>query len=541
MAACTKTGEPGMTDVISVFEAARAKAAVGMEIAAVAGLDPDRSAVISEYGNLSFKQLNDRANQIAHMLRSRGFKRGDSIAILSGNRPEFIEVRFAAHRIGARLTTVNWHLVADEIAYIVDDCDAMALFADVRTAAGATLAIASAPGLQLSFAIGGAIAGFEDYAETLAPYPKKDIDAPVLGSFMQYTSGTTGRPKGVLRKQPDPAAAAEMQALLSAVFQFQPDSGTDKSLVAGPLYHSGPFNLSMTTPLSSGIGVVLMDKWEPEDTLQLIARHQITHSFFVPTMFMRMLQAGEDLRGKYDVSSLRFVIHGAAPCAIEIKRQMLDWFGPIIWEMFAGTEGPGTLVSPQEWLTKPGTVGKPGPGQMRILNETGEEVAPGIEGQIWLINPKDSMFEYYKASKKTAEAQRNGYFSAGDIGYIDADGYLFLTGRSAETIISGGVNIYPQEIDNVLLKHPKVADVACVGVPHPDLGEQVKAVVQLLAGETGNAGLARELMGFCQPHLAKQKWPRSIDFVDHISRSEAGKVYRRALRDSYWQLSETKI
>jgi long-chain acyl-CoA synthetase len=284
-----------------------------------------------------------------------------------------------------------------------------------------------------------------------------------------------------------------------------------------------------------------MDKWEPEQTLRMIDEHGITHSFFVPTMFMRMLQLPEDIRQKYAVSSLRFIIHGAAPCSIDIKKQMLDWFGPVIWEMFAGTEGPGTIVSPQEWLAKPGTVGKPGPGQMKILDESNRQVEAGVEGQIWVINPKDSQFEYYKAPEKTADAQLDGYFTAGDIGYIDEDGYLFITGRSAETIISGGVNIYPQEIDDVLLQHPQVADVACVGVPHPDLGEQVKAIVQLSSGLTGNAALAEELISFCQPHLAKQKWPRSIDFVDLVERSEAGKVYRRKLRDHYWRDEEKKI
>lgn len=530
-----------MSETISVVDAAREKASVGMEIAAVAALDPDRSAVISEHGNLTFKQLNDRANQIAHMLRDRGYQTGDSIAILCGNRTEYMEVRFAAHRLGARLTTVNWHLAPEEIAYIVDDCDAVALFADVRCAESAAASIKKASKLKVSLAVGGAIDGYDDYAAVLDQYPTTDIDNPSLGSIMQYTSGTTGRPKGVLRKQPDPAAAADMQALLSAVFQFDPESGTDKSLVTGPLYHSGPFNLCMTTPMTSGIGVVVMDKWTPEETLKLIDQHKITHSFFVPTMFMRMLQLPEELRAQYDMSSLKFVIHGAAPCSIETKQQMIDWFGPVIWEMFAGTEGPGTIVSPQEWLAKPGTVGKPGPGQMKICNEEGDEVPAGTEGQIWVINPKDSSFEYYKAPEKTAAAQQGGYFTAGDIGYIDADGYMFITGRSAETIISGGVNLYPQEIDDVLLTHPKVADVACVGVPHPDLREQVKAVVQLVEGNEAGDEVARELIAFVEDKLAKQKWPRSVDFVDLIPRSEAGKVYRRKLRDSYWEGQASKI
>ncbi len=524
-----------------VVEAAQQRAAEGMEIAAVAAIDPDRPAIISAHGNRSFRELNARANQIARLLQERGFKPGDAIALLCGNRPEFIEVRFAAHRIGARLTTVNWHLSGEEIAYIVNDCDATALFADVRASAAAQLAIADAAQLTVRLGIGGEIAGCEPYDEALAGYSGEDIPAPCLGDVMQYTSGTTGKPKGVLRKRPDPAKAAEMQAMLSAVFQFDPESGTDKSLVTGPLYHAGPFNLCMTTPLTSGIGCVVMDKWSPEETLRLIEAHRITHCFFVPTMFLRMLQLPEEVRARYDVSSLRFVIHGAAPCPVATKRAMLDWFGPRIWEMFAGTEGAGTLVSPEEWLQKPGTVGRPGPDRIRICDDAGQPLPAGEEGQIWVINPADSGFEYYKAPEKTAAAQRDGYFTAGDIGYLDEDGYLFLTGRSAECIISGGVNLYPQEIDDVLLTHPAVADVACVGAPHPDLGEEVKAVVQLVAGAAGDEAMAEALLEHVKPHLAIQKWPRSIDFIEQIPRSPAGKVYRRQLRDAYWADEDRRI
>lgn len=526
----------------TVAQAARAKAAVGMEIAAVAAMDPKRTAIISEYGTHSFKSLNDRANQIAHLLRDRGYQAGDSIAILCSNRLEFPEVRFAAHRLGARLTTVNWHLAPAEAAYIIDDCDAMALFADVRSSEAASEGVRLAGDkLKLSLAIGGAIAGCEDYDAVLSAYPTDDISNPSLGSIMQYTSGTTGRPKGVLRQQPDPEAAAAMQEMLTLVFQFDPECGTDMSLVCGPLYHSGPFNLGMTTPLTAGIGAVVMDKWQPEKCLRLIEQHRITHIFMVPTMIMRLLELPAAVRAAIDVSSIKFVIHGAAPISRQTKQDMLDWFGPVLWEIFAGTEAPGTIVSPQDWLARPGTVGKPGPDQMKICDSSGEPVGVGIEGEIYWINPKDSSFEYYKSPEKTSAGRKGDFFTVGDIGYVDAEGWLFITGRSAECIISGGVNLYPQEIDEVLLKHPVVADVACVGVPHPDLGEQIKAVVQLAEGEQGTEALANELLAFVQPLLAKQKWPRSIDFVAEIPRSEAGKVYRRQLRDSYWQDLDVKI
>lgn len=521
-------------DKKSVVEAARARAAEGMEIAAVAAMDPERPAILSGYGDRSFRELNERANQIAHMLRQRGFQHGEAIALLCGNRPEFIEVRFAAHRLGARLTTINWHLTEEEIAHIVEDCDAVALFADIRVAEATQLGLARAGQLRVKVAIGGDIAGCESYSGLLEHYPVADIPDPSLGHVMQYTSGTTGKPKGVLRKNPDPQLAADTQALLAAVFQFDPEAGTDRSLITGPLYHAGPFNLCMTTPLTSGIGCVMMDKWSPEETLKLIEQHRITHSFLVPTMFMRLLQLPTAVRERYDLSSLRFVIHGASPCSVATKHAMLAWFGPKIWEMFAGTEGPGTIVSPQEWLQKPGTVGRSGPGRIRICNEAGELLGPGEEGQIWLFNAAESSFEYYKAPEKTADSVRDGYFTAGDIGYLDDDGYLFITGRSAECIISGGVNLYPQEIDDVLLGHPDVADVACVGVPHPDLGEQVKAVVQLVEGVSGTPEKAAELMEYVKPQLARQKWPRSVDFVREIPRSNAGKVLRRQLRDGYW-------
>jgi long-chain acyl-CoA synthetase len=531
-----------MTEQLTVAQAARAKASVGMEIAAVAALDPDRFAIVSEHGSHTFKSLNERANQIAHMLRDRGYREGDAIAILCSNRLEFPEVRFAAHRIGARLTTVNWHLAPEEAAYIIDDCDAVALFADVRCSDAAEEGVRLAgEKLKIAAAIGGAIEGCEDYDSALAAHPVDDIENSALGSVMQYTSGTTGRPKGVLRKQPDPEAAAAMQEMLTLVFGFDPDSGTDKSLVCGPLYHSGPFNLGMTTPLTAGIGAVVMDKWEPEKCLRLISEHKITHSFMVPTMFMRMLELPDDVRGKYDVSSIKFIIHGAAPISVETKQATMDWFGPVLWEIFAGTEAPGTIVSPQDWLARPGTVGNPAREQMKVCDENGEEVPDGIEGEIYWINPADSSFEYYKSPEKTREGRKGEFFTVGDIGYRDSEGWLFITGRNAECIISGGVNLYPQEIDDVLLNHPAVADVACVGVPHADLGEEIKAVVQLAAGVEPGDSLAAELIEYVQPKLAKQKWPRSVDFIDEIPRSEAGKVYRRALRDSYWEGRERKI
>jgi len=517
----------------TLFARACARAPEGMEIAAVAAADPQRTALWSEQGTLSFAELNALSNQLARRLRGAGLQAGDPVALVCGNRMEFAVVRFATHRCGLRLTPINWHLAAEDIAWIVANSEAKALFLDRRVVHAAEQAAASEQ-LQLCVAIGGAMPGYIGWGEALAGADGSDIDAPCLGNTMLYTSGTTGRPKGVYRRQPDPAIAAQMQQMLTAVFQFDPESGNDRALATGPLYHAGPFGLCLTTPLTAGIGTVLMERWEPARMLELIEQYRITHTFCVPTMFNRLLQLPEATRLGHDISSLRFLIHGAAPCSIETKKRMLDWFGPILWEMFAGTEGQGTIVSPQEWLSRPGTVGRAQPGQVRILDEQGRELPSGTSGMVFLRNPASSRFEYFKDPQKTAAVQRDEYFTAGDIGYLDAEGYLFLSGRSAEVIISAGVNFYPQEIDDVLAEHPAVADVACVGVPNEDLGEEIKAVVELRAGQVGDEAMRTALMAFCEQRLAKQKWPRSIDFVATLPRSEAGKALRAQIRAGYW-------
>jgi long-chain acyl-CoA synthetase len=511
-----------------------ARAHEGMEIAVVAAADPDRIALVSDQGEQTFAELNRQANQIARLLREQGIGAGDAVALVCSNRAEFAAVRFATHRIGARLTPVNWHLSAAEISYIVGNCEALALFADSRVAAAVQQVIADNPGLRLKLAIGGAIDGCQPYPQALADVAAENIDNPCLGTTMLYTSGTTGKPKGVLRKQPDPQAAAAMLQLMLAVFHYDPEADRDMALATGPLYHAGPFNICLTQPLSAGIGSVLMDSWDPEKTLSLIQRHHISHCFLVPTMFTRMLQLPPELRAQYDLSSLKFVIHGAAPCAIATKQQMLDWFGPIIWELFAGTEGAGTVVSPAEWLAHPGTVGKPGQDQIKIYDPNGAERGPGQVGTVYLKNPSGSAFEYFGDREKTLSVHRGDYFTAGDIGYLDEAGYLFLTGRSAELIIAGGVNIYPQEIDDVLAQHPAVLDVACVGVPNEEWGEEVKAVIALVSTCPASLELEHELLAFAQQRLSRQKWPRSIDFVAALPRSEAGKVQRSALRQRYW-------
>lgn len=528
----------------TLYTRACAAGPVGMEIAVIAHEQPERIALWSDAGALSstltFGELNAAANRLLRRLRAAGLAAGDSVALVCANRIEFAVVRFATHRGGLRLTPVNWHLSPEDIAYVVENCEAKALFLDAR-AAGVAPLVAALPALRLKVAIGGEIAGFTPWAETLAGQDGSDIADPSLGSLMLYTSGTTGRPKGVVRTLPSPQQAVSLQKMLTSIFGFDPESGRDRALVTGPLYHTGPLSFCLTTPLTAGIGAVIMDKWEPERMLALLEAHGITHTFCVPTMFTRLLHLPDAVRARYDTRTLRFVIHGAAPCSVETKQQMLAWWGPILWEMFAGTEGPGTIVSPQEWIARPGTVGRSAPGQVLILDDAGAELPRGVAGWIYLRNPPGSAFKYFKDEAKTERALRGDYFTVGDIGRLDEDGYLFLTGRSAEVINSGGVKLYPQEVDDVLAHHPAVGDVACVGVPDDDWGEVIKAVVVLRQGQVGDAAMRAALIDWCEGRLAHQKWPRSIDFVEELPRSAAGKVLRSQLRSRYWAGRERQI
>lgn len=527
----TPTSPSAVADTL--YKRACAAAPVGMEIAVIAQEQPERLALQSEAATMTYAQLNAASNQLLRRLRAAGLVAGDAVALVCANRLEFAVVRFACHRGGLRLTPVNWHLSPEDIGYVVDNCEAKALFLDPR-AVGVAPLVEGFPALRLKVAMGGPIDGFLSWEQTLAGQDDTDIADPSLGGLMLYTSGTTGRPKGVVRTQPTPHQSAALQQVLTSIFGFDPESGRDCALVTGPLYHTGPLSLCLTTPVTAGIGVVIMDKWEPERMLQLVQQHRISHTFCVPTMFTRLLHLSDEAKRRYDIGSLRFVIHGAAPISVETKQQMFAWWGPILWEMFAGTEGPGTIVSPQEWLAHPGTVGRSAPGQVQILDDDGNELPRGESGWIYLRNPPGSEFKYFKDPGKTDRAIRGEYFTVGDIGRLDADGYLYITGRSAEVINSGGVKLYPQEIDDVLGQHPAVADVACVGVPDTDMGEVVKAVIVLKPGQVADEAMHASVMDWCGERLARQKWPRSIDFIEALPRSAAGKVLRGQLRSRYW-------
>lgn len=504
--------------------------AQGMMVAVHARRTPDRMAIISQNGNLTWAQLNARANQLVRLLRNRGLQSGDGIALLAHNGPEFVEVWAAAQRAGFRLTAVNWHQSPDVVAYVVDNCDAKALVASGRFAAGASEAAKASDKLKVKLAFVGAIPGFDDYEAMIAHESPANIDNPSIGSTMLYTSGTTGRPKGVFRRQP---AASQLTAVCNETANWR--AGADASLVTGPLYHAAPLGINFAIPIAAGVSVILMDKWDAEETLRLIETHKATHTHLVPTMMHRMLQLPEATRAKYDISSMRWIIHGAAPCPGHVKKAMMDWFGPVIYEYYSSTEGGGVFVRPHDWLKKPGTVGKAVPGvAIKLLDADGEEVPRGAEGLIYVQAPTTGRFEYYKEPAKTEASYRGDWFTLGDMGRLDADGDLFLTGRTAELIISGGVNIYPVEIDEVLIRHPDIADAAVIGVPNEDWGEEIKAVVELKQGVARSAETTQSIMDFAKERLPGFQRPRTIEFVDALPRNAAGKVLRAQVRAPYW-------
>ncbi len=503
----------------------------GMMVAYHAQRQPHVPAVITQFGNRTFGELNQQANRLVRALRDAGIGDGDSIAVVIRNRPEFIEALTAANRSGIRFTPINFHLKAEEIGYIVDNCEAKAFIAEASLGAVPTQALRSAPKVRLALSVGGDLEGFDSYDAVIDRYSAADIDEASLGNLMLYTSGTTGRPKGVYRETREPARP-EWEGSLA---NYRP--GRDVNLCTGPAYHAAPLLINVITPLVSGVTVVMMERWDAEETLRLIHEHGVTHTHMVATMFHRLLQLPADTRANYDTSSMRLIIHGAAPCPVHVKRSMIEWFGPIVWEYYAATEGGGGfIVGSEEWLKKPGTVGRPGPEfDNLILDDEGNEVPTGTVGTIYMRAPAQGRFQYFKDEKKTASSYRGEHFTLGDMGYFDEDGYLFLTGRSAELIISGGVNIYPQEVDNELLKHPAVLDVCTIGAPNEEWGEEVKSVVQLREGYEPSEELSAELMGWARERLANFKCPRSIDYSSDLPRLPSGKIQRRLVREPYWQ------
>ncbi|MEZ5551706.1 MAG: AMP-binding protein [Pseudomonadales bacterium] len=499
----------------------------GMALAYHASRQPERTALSSRFGERTFRELNAHANQLVRMLRQRGVGAGDAIAVVSRNRPEFVEALAAALRGGLRFTPVNFHLTAEEAGYVIDNCEAKAVIYDAGLGT-ATAAVEHAAGCSVRLSVGGAIPGFEDFSEAIADFDDGDIPDPIRGGTMLYTSGTTGRPKGVYRRQ---------QPVARATVASQAGGGPGAvNLCTGPMYHAAPLAFNVSAPLNAGAALVLMDRWDAEETLRLIETHGVTHTHMVATMFHRLLQLPDEVKQKYDISSLQYVVHGAAPCPVHVKQAMIEWLGPVINEYYAATEGGNNYtIDSATWLRKPGSVGRtPTPENTRILDDEGNEVAQGETGSIYFRAPEVGRFEYFKSADKTAETYRGDWFTLGDMGYVDEDGFLFLNGRSAETIISGGVNIYPQEVDEVLLQHTAVLDACTVGVPNEEWGEEVKAVVQLRPGHEPTPVLADAIIAHARSRLAAFKCPRSVDFVADLPRLPSGKIQRRVVRTPYW-------
>ena len=511
-----------------------------MDIADRALTSPDQVAIMMGSGQcMTYGELVEGSNRVAQVLYAAGLRRGDGIVIMVSNCPEFFVISWAAQRSGLYYTPVNTHLHLDEVRYIVEDSGSKALFIDATFADLAQALLEATPGLDLRVAVSGELPGYQRFGDLLAAVPDLPPPQPSHGTEMLYSSGTTGYPKAVRRPLPGPEGSWSQTATLEALRDRYGMSEASIYLSPAPLYHSAPFVFTMAG-LQLGMSSIVMEHFDPVEALELIQKHRVTHVQMVPTMFLRMLKLDPKVRNSYDVSSLECGIHAAAPCPVDVKRQMLEWWGPIIWEYYAGTEGVGgTIIGPEEWLAHPGSVGRP-LSRVHILAEDGKEVPVGKAGAIYFEG--GAQFEYHNDPMKTASITNDkGWRTLGDVGYVDEEGYLYLTDRATFMIVSGGVNIYPQEAENTLLLHPKVADAAVFGVPNPDFGEEVKAVIQPVAWSEAGPELEAQLIEHCRASLGHYKCPRSIDFVPELPRDPNGKLYKRRLRDSYWQGHDTKL
>lgn len=512
-----------------------------MYAATIATEHPDRLAVIMAGTGVSqtFREYEDAANRFAQLLRATGLTRGERVAFFMPNSIELMEVQGGAERTGLYFSLINSQLKAQEAAYIVNDCRARLVVTSSALTEVARRLPEHCPGVERWLMVDpqADIAPFESYGDAVAAHSAEPVADEQRGLPLLYSSGTTGRPKGILRPLPDagPEDVAGTVAVAPLVYRFRPGM---VFLQPAPMYHGGPQS-SLSAALRIGGTSVIMERFKPEPFLQLVQEHRVTHSVVVPTHLARLLQLPPEVRESYDVSSLEAVVHGAGPCAPVVKRGSIEWLGPIIHEYYGTSEAIGaTSVTSEEWLARPGTVGRPVFGEPVILDDAGQELPPREIGQIWFRGATN--FEYLGDADKTeANRRESGAMSTtGDVGYLDEDGYLYMTDRLDFTIVSGGVNVYPQEIEDVLLEHPKVADVAVIGVPNRDLGEEVKAVVEPATGVEATDELEQELIDFATEQLARFKVPRSVDFVDLLPRTEAGKVVKREIRDPYWQTAD---
>jgi long-chain acyl-CoA synthetase len=498
--------------------------------------DPDFVAVVDPDGTEhTAGAVLERANRYVHALRGLGLQDGDAVAAVLPNGIKPVEVYLAALQAGWYYVPINYRLSAPEIAYILQDSEAKAVVSDERFAK-VIAAAADGAGIPAEARLAhGAVPGFRDVEELLGSASPDLPEHRTAGAAKHYTSGTTGKPKGV-RRPLSGADADVMAELFTGFFNLFgiPQRSDQVHLSTSPNYHTAVTTFAGNA-LNSGHRVVYMDKWDPEETLAKIERYRVTHTHMVPTQFHRMLRLPDEVRAKYDVSSMVWAIHAAAPCPIDVKRKMLDWWGPVIWEYYAATEGGGTTATPEDWLKYPGTVGSPWPiSEVRILDDDHKIVPTGEPGTVWM--KMGQSFEYKGDKEKTEKNQdSDGFFTVGDVGYLNEDGFLFLCDRKSDMIIAGGVNISPAEIEGEILAHPAVGDVAVFGIPDDDMGEQIKAVVEPAAGHEPGDELAASIMEHLAGRLAKFKWPRSIDFADELPREPTGKLLKRQLRDPYWE------
>lgn len=503
-----------------------------------AAAEPQRPAVImAESGQVvTYRELDEESNQVARYLRDRGLRPGDGIAILLENHPRYLSVCWAAERSGLYYTAISTHLTADEVAYIVDDSGAQAMitsaaFRDVAVAVRGRL-----PGVRAWLMMDGTADGYDGYEDAIAAQPAAALPEEPRGQDLLYSSGTTGRPKGI-----KPALTGEPVDAHSPLLQLvQGLYGMDERTVylsPAPLYHAAPLRYCMAVNRLGGTNIV-MERFDPQRCLELVDRHRITHGQFVPTMFVRMLRLPEEVRTRYDVSSLRAAVHAAAPCPVPVKEQMIRWWGPVIHEYYAGTEGNGFVaIDSDQWLEHQGSVGRALLGELHIVDDNGTELPPGEVGTIYFAD--GPRFEYHNDPDKTADAyNERGWSTLGDLGWLDEDGYLYLADRRSHLILSGGVNIYPAEVEGALVMHPEVSDVAVFGIPDPDFGEEVKAVVQPVDMDEAGPDLETELISYTRERLAGYKCPRSVDFRRELPRSRTGKLFKRELQDPYWEAAK---
>ncbi|MEE8398552.1 MAG: AMP-binding protein [Desulfobacterales bacterium] len=496
---------------------------------------PDHPAYIMALTGeaITYRQLEERANQCSQFFWDIGLRPGDHIAIFMENNSRFLEIVSGASGAGLVYTAISTHLTASEIEYIVNDCAARIFVTSHAKRDIAAELAGSMPDVHTRLMVGGTIAGYDSYEKKTRGYPSTPIANETIGKAMLYSSGTTGRPKGVVNiaDETPPETVPQSALGLMLLYSFTPDT---VYLSPAPLYHSAPLNFCLMI-LALGGTVIIMDRFEATEALHLIETYRVTHSQWVPTMFIRMLKLPEQQRHRFDLSSLKVAIHAAAPCPIPVKQQMIDWWGPVIFEYYAGTEANGFVaINTEEWLTHKGSVGKAIFGVIHILDDQGNELPSGEAGSIYMAD--GNRFAYHNDPKKT-ESSRNdqGWSTMGDVGFLDEEGFLYLTDRKADMIISGGVNIYPQETENLLVTHLQVADAAVFGIPNEDFGEEVKAVVQPINMAEAGPELEQLLIAFCQENLSRIKCPRSIDFQEQLPRYPTGKLFKRLLKEPYWK------